>query len=883
MKSLPANRIREEFLRYFESKGHQRIRSASLIPTDDPSVLLTTAGMQQFKPYFLGERQPPSRRLTSAQKCFRTSDIEEVGDASHNTFFEMLGNFSVGDYFKKEAIDFAWELLVDRWEIPAERLSITVFAGEGALPPDEEAEELWQARGVPVERIHRFGSRDNFWGPPGPTGPCGPCSEVHYDLTGKSCGSDACGPNCPCGRFLEIWNLVFMEYNKQDAETFLPLPSKNIDTGMGLERIAFVLQGKDGIFSTDLFAPLLGAISNLFGTSGRETEPEVLRSTRIIADHVRGAVFLVSDGVLPSNDGRGYVLRRILRKAVVHGRRLGKEGPFVERLLDPVIDTYREAYPELAENRNFIHRVLGGEEKKFLETLETGIRIFQEERKRMEAAGERVFPGEVAFRLYDTYGFPHELTEDMARESGMELDRAGFERAMAEQREKARAAWRGERETAWDEGEAPSEVRCEFVGYDGTEARAPLTHLFAGGKRVGELREGQEGRLVCATTPFYAEGGGQVGDRGIIEGPEGSFEVHDTKHGPGEIILHVGKVLRGVLREGQEVLLKVDVERRRATARNHTATHLLHYALRTLLGDHVRQAGSLVTPERLRFDFTHFAALTDEELEALETLVNRKILENQPLQVRVVPFQTAREEKAIALFGEKYEDVVRMVSIQDYSKELCGGTHVERTGDIGLFKILHESSVASGVRRIEAVTGEAALEHTRRIEKEYRLIAQGLQARPGEVAQRVRQLQERQKELEKALKGRKKDQLKEAADKILRGKETIGGEVACVTAKYEGDADTLRRLADLLRDRIGEGVILLGSPDRGKALLVLAVTKGLSSRFHAGRLIREVAKEVGGGGGGKPDMAQAGGPSPEGLDRAFRKLKDLLAAPTESA
>ena len=876
MKSLPAQQIRTEFLEYFQSKEHRKMRSSSLIPANDPSVLLTTAGMQQFKPFFLGEQAPTERRITTAQKCFRTSDIEEVGDATHNTFFEMLGNFSIGDYFKKAAIDFAWELLVAKWGLPGDRLSITVFGGEGPIPPDQEAEDLWSALGVPAERIHRFGPADNFWGPPGPIGPCGPCSEIHYDVTKTPCEKGtACGPNCDCGRFLEIWNLVFMQYNKKDENTFDPLPAKNIDTGMGLERIALVLQEKEDIFSTDLFSPIVEAMGTLCKLSPKPEETQVLQSIRIIADHVRAATFLVSDGVLPSNEGRGYVLRRILRRALVHGRKLGRVDPFVNILMDVVIEMYREAYPELSENRTFISRVLSSEEQRFLETLETGIRIFQTEREKMEAAGQNIFPGPLVFKLYDTYGFPPELTEDMARERDLTVDRDGFEQCMEEQKEKARSSWRGiEAGDLGQEGELTG-IETEFVGYDRLEITSVITRLFADEKRVESIEQGDEARLVVPQTPFYAESGGQVGDQGTLQGPGGLFQVLDTRYGPGEIILHQGKVIRGKFQEGEEILLQVDKERRQATARNHTATHLLHYALRTVLGDHVRQSGSLVAPDRMRFDFTHFAALKEEEIESLETIVNAKIRENRPLDIRHMNFQEARQEKAIALFGEKYGDVVRMVRTGDYSKELCGGTHVTRTGDIGFFKTLHEASVAAGVRRIEAVTGKTSIHYVQDLEKEYRQVALSLQARPGELVQRLMQLQQKQKDMEKERKGKTVDLLKETAGQILEQVEDVDG-VSLVTAECQGDATTLRRLSDLIRDRLTSGVILLGSRNEGSALLILCVTKDLTSRFHAGKLVGQVAKEVGGKGGGRPDMAQAGGPSSDRLDQAFEKLRELV-------
>jgi len=879
VKSLHASQIRAEFLEYYQSQRHQRVRSSSLIPANDPSVLLTTAGMQQFKPYFLGEQVPPERRLTSVQKCFRTSDIEAVGDETHDTFFEMLGNFSVGDYFKQGAIDFAWELLTGRWEIDRERLSVTVFGGEGPIPPDEEAEEIWKSRGLPPERIHRFGARDNFWGPPGVTGPCGPCSEIHFDVGRNPCDKGtACGPNCECGRFLEIWNLVFMQYNKQGESTFHPLPARNIDTGMGLERIALVLQQQANIFATDLFRPLLEKVGELCGLSLAQASPGFLRSTRIVSDHIRGATFLVCDGVLPSNEGRGYVLRRILRRALVHGRKLGRDEPFVEILMDRVIEMYRDAYPELAENRNFISRVLGSEEQRFLETLETGIRIFQSEQEKAAAAGEKVLPGPLLFKLYDTYGFPPEITEDLARERGLEVDREGFEACMEEQRDKARASWKGTQASGLTrEGELAG-IKTEFVGYERLEITSVILRLFRQEQRVESLGEGEEALLVVERTPFYGESGGQAGDRGLIQGPRGVFEVLHTLHGSGEVVLHRGRVLRGEFREREEVLLQVDRKRREATARNHTATHLLHYALRRVLGDHVRQSGSLVAPERLRFDFTHFAPLREEEIDSLEEIVNERIRENQAVRVRQLDFHKAQEEKAIALFGEKYGDEVRMVCAGDFSKELCGGTHVLRTGDIGFFKTLHESSVAAGIRRIEALTGEAAVRHVQQLDRELRRVSLSLQARPGELVQRVLQLQQRQKDLEKQQKGKSQDRLQQAAGEMLQAAEQLNG-IPLVTGEFAGDAETLRKLADLVRDRLGTGVILLASRQAESTLLILSVTRDLTSRLHAGRIIGEIAGKLGGKGGGRPDMAQAGIPHPDRTESVFAGVREILARP----
>ena len=876
MKHLAAQQIRDEFRRFFQDRGHSWVRSSPLIPSDDPTVLLTTAGMQQFKPYFLGEQAPPARRLTSVQKCFRTSDIEAVGDATHDTFFEMLGNFSVGDYFKGEAVAFAWELLTGQWKIPEERLFITVFGGEGVIPEDGEAVQLWEAQGVPDWKIFRFGAKDNFWGPPGPTGPCGPCSEIHYDLSRSPCTlGSSCGPNCECGRFLEIWNLVFMQYNKRSEDSFDPLPAKNIDTGMGLERIALVLQEKKNIFDTDLFRPLLEAICTICGLSLDHLDSAALRSTRIIADHLRGGAFLISDGVLPSNEGRGYVLRRILRRALVHARRLGRTDPFVDQILDVVIGMFPKSYPDLADNRSFISRVLCSEEKRFLETLETGMRIFQTEMEKLEASTGKTLPGALVFKLYDTYGFPSDLTQDLARERNIEVDLDGFSRCMEEQKEKARASWRGTGEGRWAQEGPLTGARSEFVGFERLEVTSVLTHLFVNGSRTAEIQKGAEAELVVPETPFYAESGGQVGDQGLIEGAHGFFQVSDTVHGPGNVTLHKGTLLNGRLQEGEEVFLRVDRQRRQATARNHTATHLLQFALRSVLGDHVRQSGSLVTPDRLRFDFTHFSAMNETEIQSAETLVNEKIRENHPMAIRNMAFQEAQAEKAIALFGEKYGDTVRMASLGGFSKELCGGTHVSRTGDIGFFKILHEASVAAGVRRIEALTGEGATRYVQDVEREHRQICGFLQARPGEILQRIQRLQDKQKELEKGLEAKQKDSLLDAAEKILSGQEQIGT-VPLVMAEYEAETATLRKLADFLRDRLRSGVILLASRDQGKATLILTVTKDLTPSLHAGNLIREVAKEIGGSGGGKPEMAQAGGTLPEGMPKAFKRLRALL-------
>ncbi len=877
MKTLSGSEIRNEFLAFFKEKDHTIVRSSSLIPSDDPSVLLTTAGMQQFKPYFLGERKPPHPRLTSVQKCFRTSDIDEVGDPTHTTFFEMLGNFSIGDYFKAEAIAFAWELLTERWKIPTERLWVSVFSGEGAIPADEEAHELWASRGVDPRKIRRFGTKDNFWGPPGPTGPCGPCSEIHFDLTGIPCTrGDACGPNCSCNRFFEIWNLVFMQYNKLAEDEFVPLPGKNIDTGMGLERIAMILQGKNDIFATDLFLPLFTEIERVLRLDPRPKEdPETLRSMRILADHVRGATFLVSDGVLPSNEGRGYVLRRIVRRALVHARKLGHTEPFLQDLVPTVISMFKNTYPTLEENYTYILKVLGSEEERFLATLDKGLRIVHEEIEALRNAGSQTLPGALAFKLYDTFGFPLELTSDIAQDNGFRVDIEEFEECMAAQRIKARSSWKGSLDTVWSAQAAGEGQHTEFLGYDTLELTSMVTLILVNGSRTGIARAGQAADLIVSQTSFYPESGGQVGDQGIIEGQHGSFRVTDTKYAFGETIVHRGTVLKGVIREGEEVVLRVDEHKRSATARNHSCTHLLHYALRERLGDHVKQSGSLVAPDRFRFDFTHFQALRDEELYDVEWLVNEKIRENHPVRTAQMSYQQAREQKAIALFGEKYGDTVRVVEMDDFSRELCGGTHVRRTGDIGLFKIVHESSVGAGLRRIEAVTGEAAIRYIQAMEKELRKASSLLQARSDGLVSGIERLLERQKLLEKQCQVRQKEHLTETVTRLVATTKKVG-RFSVVTAQVDEDIPMLRTLSDLVRNRLRSGIVLLGSRANDKAILLLAVTKDVSTTIKAGDLIKELAKEIGGSGGGKADMAQAGGPLVEKLPHALARLERLL-------
>ena len=853
--------------------------SSSLIPEDDPTVLLTTAGMQQFKPFFLGERTPPAQRLTSVQKCFRTSDIDEVGDETHCTFFEMLGNFSFGDYFKEGAIPFGLECLTETYGLPVDRLWITVFEGEGTIPADEEAIGLWEKQGIPTERIHRFGRKDNFWGPPGTTGPCGPCSEIHYELHHNPCALGAgCIPNCDCGRFVEIWNLVFMQYNKDEAGTYTPLPSKNIDTGAGLERIAMILQKAPTMFETDLFSPIAKAVAE--GADREIVGEEEKRSMRIICDHLRGAVFLATDGVIPSNEGRGYVLRRILRRGAVHGRKLGYKGPFLHELSKGVVDMFKEAYIELGEREAYVSRMIRAEEERFADTLETGLRIFENEVERIEGTGEKTLPGEVIFRLYDTYGFPSDLTRDLAAERGLGFDSEGFTRAMDGQRERARSSWKGA-----DEAEATRRVSAgelegnvpetTFLGYETESASSKVEAIFLDGSPSDRAAEGQVAELLTGSTPFYGEAGGQVGDRGTARGKAGEGEILDTKILDGRWIVHRISVNGGELRIGDEVDLLVDSDRRGPTRRNHTATHLLQASLRRVLGDHVGQAGSLVAPGRLRFDFTHFSPMKTEEISEVESLVNAKVRENISIATEIRGYQDALAGGATALFGEKYGDEVRVVTIDDYSSELCGGTHCKLTGDIGLFKIMSETGVAAGVRRIEALTGEGAYHHVQNAEEELRALAQALQTQPGGILDKVRKLQADHQALRKEVETIQRKASRSVTDDLVAGAREVAG-VKVISAKVSHDAKGMRELADLLRDKMGSGLVLLGAEREGKVLLLLAVTKDLTETLHAGKLVRHVAAVAGGSGGGRPDMAQAGGTDPEKLDEALAGIDALI-------
>lgn len=866
--------LRKKFLDFFSLHDHLILPSASLIPKDDPTLLLTVAGMVPFKPYFQGKADPPHPRIATAQKCLRTQDLEVVGKtARHHTFFEMLGNFSIGDYFKKETIAWSWEFLTKELGLLPEDLWITVYRD------DQEAVEIWHnSIGVPMERIVPLGDETNFW-EAGPIGPCGPCSEILVDLGPEySCGSPDCGVECECGRYLEVWNLVFTEFNREEDGKLSKLPRRNIDTGMGLERIASVVQGVPNNFETDLIFPLIEEAVKASGIS-YGADPKSDTALKVIADHARAVAFLIADGVHPSNEGRGYVLRRILRRAVRYGRLLGIRKNFLHKLTEKTIELYGDPYRELKERSSHIQRIVYLEEERFGDTLEQGLQILQEHLEKYERTGEKSLPGGVAFRLYDTFGFPLELTQEILAERGMNVDLDGFRASMEKQRARARAA-RVETVpidsfsvcTAYHGG------KTEFVGYGSLTARSHILAILDSGSEKEKAEEGEQVQIVLDQTPFYPEGGGQVGDQGILRGPGGEIIINDTKSVEGDIIIHHGFVSRGTVQKGDLIFAEVNEQRRLRTARNHTATHLLHSALRTVLGDHVQQMGSLVSPERLRFDFSHFAPLSEEELKRVEQLVNERIMENIMVNVFEAEHHDPRVQGAIALFGEKYGDIVRVVEIGEYSKELCGGTHVRRTSEIGLFHIISESGTGTGVRRIEALTGDVLLRYWQGHTNILRSAAALLKVEPDELVGKIelliKELHEKDKEIERLQIKAMQSEIDSLLDQVI---DVDGVKLLAVKVDVN-DMDSLRSLGDLLKDRLGSGVTILGSPLDDKVGLVCFISKDLTKNrgLHAGKLLREVARVVDGGGGGKPEMAQAGGKNPARLGEALEKGKEIL-------
>jgi alanyl-tRNA synthetase len=872
--------IRESFLKFFEGKGHTRVASSSLIPKDDPTLMFTNSGMVQFKNAFLGLENRGYTKAASCQKCVRAggkhNDLENVGvTARHHTFFEMLGNFSFGDYFKEDAIKWGWEYLTEVVKLPKDKLWVTVFQD------DDEAYNIWHKKmKVPTDRIVRMGEKSNFW-MMGETGPCGPCSEIIYDQgAGVGCGRAECDLDCGCDRYLEIWNLVFTQYNRDEAGKLTPLPKPNIDTGMGLERLTAVIQGAKSNYDTDLFSGIIQHMEKVSGkTYGKNADNDT--SIRVIADHSRAVTFLIGDGIMPSNEGRGYVLRRILRRAARHGKLLGINKPFLHECAEVVVAIMKDVYPDLESKASYITKVIVNEEQRFMETLDAGLRILQEETVALKKAKKKILPGALVFKLYDTYGFPTDLTADIVKHDGFTLDTAGFDAEMEQQREKARAAWKGSGEEAIGECYlklSSSGMATNFCGYEGvTKADSKIAAIIVNGKNVTTLTDGEQAEIVVETTPFYGESGGQVGDTGFLDGKDFSFAVQDTKKPVEKLFVHKGLLQKGKIKVGDTAHLIVDVERRKSIQANHSGTHILQAALKAVLGDHIKQSGSLVNPERLRFDFTHFSKISDEELQRIETIANDMIRKNVPVATEVCALADALKTGATAVFDEKYGETVRIVKMGEMSMELCGGTHVQQTGEIGLLKVIHESAIAAGVRRIEAVTGKHALVHVQQAEDELKKAAALFKANPQELAERVEKSLKHIRELEKeieVLKG--KMAAKDSGDLLSQVREVNGAKVLAVEVAIS-DVKTLRDFGDKLRDKIGSGVILLGTKAGDKAMLLCMVTKDLAARYHAGNIIKELAPLIGGSGGGRPDMAQAGGTQPENLSKAISALDKLLA------
>ena len=875
---MTGKEIRAKFLQYFADRGHAVVPSSGLIPRNDPTLLFANAGMNQFKDCFLGLEHRDYVRACSSQKCVRAggkhNDLENVGrTARHHTFFEMLGNFSFGDYFKKEAIAYAWEFLTKDLGLDKDRLYVTVYTD------DDEAADIWHTQeGVPRERIYRFGEKDNFWAM-GDTGPCGPCSEIFWDNgPGTGCGSPECAVGCDCDRYMEIWNNVFMQFNRSADGTMTPLPKPSVDTGMGLERITTVMQGVTSNYDTDLLQGIITHVAKIAGKSyGADEKDDV--SMRVIADHSRATTFLICDGVLPSNEGRGYVLRRIMRRAARHAKMLGIAEPMLYRMVDAVNSMMGEAYPDLLEREEYVKKVVRAEEERFAETLDNGLKILNEEVAELKRQGKTVIPGEALFRLYDTYGFPTDLTADIVQAEGFSIDEAGFEACMERQREQAREHWKG----SGEEGIADiyknlsnQGMKTAFVGYDERCAYSVISAMVRQGGLIQEAGAGEEVDIITEVTPFYGESGGQAGDEGTISTGSGHIKITSTIRPLPDLIVHRGQVVDGLVKCGDACDLKVANVERNSTARNHTATHLLQSALRQVLGDHVKQAGSLVAPDRLRFDFTHFLAMTADEINRVEDIVNQYIMDNDPVSAREMAVAEAMESGATALFGEKYGDQVRVVKVGEVSAELCGGTHVRAAGDIGFFKLISETGIAAGVRRIEALTGMGAVRHVRQIEEERRSISSLVKGEGNDNLDRVERLLARQKELQREIETLQGRLNASKSGDLLAGAREIGGVKVLAARVDAADPKGLRDLADTLKDRMGSGIIALGSEIDGKASLLVSVSKDLAGTWKAGDIVRKIAATVGGSGGGKPELAQAGGNRPEMLDAALQEVYGII-------
>lgn len=875
MKAYGVNELRRMFLEFFESKDHLKMKSFSLVPHNDNSLLLINSGMAPLKPYFTGQEIPPRRRVTTCQKGIRTGDIENVGKtARHGTFFEMLGNFSFGDYFKREAIHWSWEFLTEVVGLDPNRLYPSVYLD------DDEAFEIWNKEiGIAPERIFRFGKEDNFW--EHGSGPCGPCSEIYYDRGEKyGCGKPGCTVGCECDRYMEIWNNVFTQFDNDGHNNYTELEQKNIDTGMGLERLACIVQDVDSMFDIDTLKALRDQVCELAGVSyGEDYNTDV--SLRVITDHIRSVSFMISDGIMPSNEGRGYVLRRLLRRACRHGRLLNIEGGFLTKLAETVIEGSKDGYPELEEKKDFIMNVIRKEEEQFDRTIDQGLVILNEMKEKMVAEGVKTLSGEDAFKLYDTYGFPLDLTKEILEEENMDVDEEGFKAAMEVQRQTARKArkvtnYMGADVTVYESID-PS-VTSEFVGYDNLTYESKITVLTTDEEVVDAMSDGERGTIFVEKTPFYATSGGQEADHGVISCGDGEFIVEDVVKLLGGKIGHIGRMTRGMMKAGDTVTLTVDAERRSLCARNHSATHLLQKALRTVLGTHVEQAGSSVNDERLRFDFSHFSAMTPEELQRTEDMVNDSISRSLQVIVKNMPIEEARKTGAQALFGEKYGDIVRVVNMSDYSIEFCGGTHVANTGEIGAFKIISESGVAAGVRRIEALTSKGLMKYYAALEEKMHEAAKLLKATPDNLAEKITHLQAENKELHSEVESLKSKLAKDAMGDVMSQVEEVNGVKVLAVSVEDMDMNGLRDLGDQLKEKLGEGVVVIASAAGGKVSLMATATDGAMKKgAHAGNLIKAIASCVGGGGGGRPNMAQAGGKNPAGIPDALAKVKEVLA------
>ena len=880
MKAYGVNELRRMFLEFFEKKGHLKMNSFSLVPHNDNSLLIINSGMAPLKPYFTGQEIPPSTRVCTCQKCIRTGDIDNVGKtARHGTFFEMLGNFSFGDYFKEEAIPWAWEFLTETVGIPADRLYPSVYVD------DNEAYEIWNKKmNISPERIFKFGKEDNFW--EHGSGPCGPCTEIYFDRGEKyGCGKPTCTVGCDCDRYMEVWNVVFSQFNNDGKGHYTELEQKNIDTGMGLERLAVAVQDVDSIFDVDTLLALRNKVCEIAGKKYKENEKNDV-SIRVITDHIRSATFMISDGIMPSNEGRGYVLRRIIRRADRHGKLLGIDGAFLVGLAKAVIAGSKDGYPELAEKQDFILSVIEQEEEKFEKTINQGLEILDGIQKDMEANGVKTMSGEDAFKLYDTYGFPIDLTKEILEEKGMDIDEEAFKQAMKVQKDTARNArkttsYMGADATVYEQIDPA--INSEFIGYDKTEAEGKIVALVSvSSEEDGEestvseaLTDGMTGAIITDVTPFYATKGGQLGDIGVITIGDSVFEVKDTTPVAGSKIAHIGQVVKGMFKVGDKVVLKVDGENRMATCRNHSATHLLQKALREVLGTHVEQSGSYQDAGRTRFDFSHFKAMTPEEIKAVEKLVNDKIAESLPVDTKVMSVEDAKKSGAMALFGEKYGDEVRVVGMGEFSKEFCGGTHVKNTGMIGQFKIISESGVAAGIRRIEAITGHNVIKYYENLENTIAEAAKIIKASPDKLVEKAKHLMEEMKALQSENESLKNKAAKEALGDVMDKVVEIGGVKVLSVEIPETDGNELRTLGDELKNKLGEGLIFLASAKDGKVNLVAMATDGaVKAGVHAGNLIKTVAPIVGGGGGGRPNMAQAGGKLPDKIGQAVEAVKD---------